>query len=282
MLVRATRPTDPTSRRDREEVRALRREHPRHAVPGAGGQGAGAAAGRYHVTDRGPARSGAAGAATSRAHELPGRVRRSQTVDAMLARSVDTVLTEIMTPASQPLCCARRCSPACRHWSWWRARRWRVFPGYASLPALRLQPGVRGVQGLCRRRRPALRRLECVRAHRSHLYPPLHRRDQYAADDRCWMSAPRWAIRLRVISKLRYAASSSLPRSPTWRRISMTPVASSPSTRPDPRAPHRVVAGRELAKRDPRDRQCPARQAPTSRSLSSGSARSRRVAGSSR
>ena len=48
----APRAPRPDRRRTRQEVRPLRRQRPRHAVPGAGRQGARAdAAGRYHVTD---------------------------------------------------------------------------------------------------------------------------------------------------------------------------------------------------------------------------------------
>ncbi len=66
----------------------------------------------------------------------------------------------------------------------WRARRWRASSRACIAARVRLQPGVRGVQGLLGRRRSALHRLECVRAHRPHLYKALPRRHQHALHDR--------------------------------------------------------------------------------------------------
>ncbi len=74
-VVRATRPSDPTAGDDVKKYARYGASIRATQFLALAAKARALSSGRYHVTDRGPARAGAAGAAPSRAHQLPGRVR---------------------------------------------------------------------------------------------------------------------------------------------------------------------------------------------------------------
>ena len=134
-----------------KQVRALRRERARHAVPRARRQGARADARPLPRHRGGPARAGAAGPAPSRADQLLGGVRRHDRRRGAARRgrrrccradAHDRMRTRANALAAAPEVLAALANLELVA----RAAVEGFFHGHAPVAALRLQPGVRRVQ----------------------------------------------------------------------------------------------------------------------------------------
>ena len=161
----------------REAVRAFRRQRARHAVPHVAAKARALMAGRYHVTKDDLTalalpvlrhrvltnyQAESDGMTRGQGAHRDGRrqLRRSACVSAN--PSARLLTPEVLAGLANLELVARTAVEG-------------ISRRTAPLAAFRLQPGVRGVPRVQRRRRSALRRLERVRAHGAHVHPPLPR-----------------------------------------------------------------------------------------------------------